>query len=1088
MAFPPIHLTTLAALAHRLPASCWLAEALQRDAQAWGLLPVWCVEGDLDLAALDLSLRRSDDGHWLPPLPTEAVDAAHAHPQGALLWVNGHLHLQGALTSDGTGMSAHLLVMGQASMECAAVSGQQMHVQGDLRVRTLFWGERGDCSGEAAGNLEVLGHTSAQALLFTGGYRATLHQPHRCDFAWHEPAEADAPPFDPAPAAETLALLLHPSVLNPEATAQPRLADVPHRSALLQAARAGEPLTHTSEQVHALMPPPAALFADEHISAANLRAAVRSPVIAHKEYTATGWWGQTDFSLCRKHVDADGDARDDSVFITVWKTWDFYLAVEDPTRRRGWRARLAALPLPWRKHHETLPPTNTGTLTPTTQPEGLTMIYRRYQAGEPAAWQTLDPETDQDAWRACQHAWQGLLDYVRKGTAQARAHFPLWAQVQAEITPARLRALVGRRIFAERYNDWWDSDKNGFWAGPLWIGAREPCMHEGEPWGLAFKLSWAHGEDAPGDAPDNAHAAYQLELDEAREGPPLLHISSSQRQGDERAALPAHAADHLARLLRLWHQALRAVDEHETAWLATQPSPAPQPVRWLAEPPLPPTLPDEAVFDEPWMALSERWQRLGQEWVQQTRTQWMPWAAPEHTRGGWAEWPTEQHAEQAPEAASATSEELPPEDPRTPDASAALHLARAVHQQADAALSARFRQRFAFAADAYADHAYRSGQTVSQLCLLDEVMDAGMGEGMGYGTTTLEPRLLARVTTTNGAPQWVLLQGLRATPLPGLQGAGRSPQGRCFARCEAGRITTHLGWDGPVMATFEPPRGNEGTPLAWGLQPSATPFDCEELIPWDDGSRVLVRHASGVYLLEPNNTPDKPQAQPLPALRLHPQTWEEDGPYTWPKNQQQGALHLHMLHMALSPDGLHIAVGDQDSQHLLLDWRGQVIRALPPASAYACHAHFTQQGQRWWTHSCHLYDGRTQHMAWSEAGATAQWTASTWRIEASAPLLMRSANSPSEPTEHTLVGDAEGWLHALDASGHAIWHHYIGGAITAIRTSATGDLVWVSTQNGYVVRLQRLTQGMDAFSISTSPYAEVQRWIFWSDEPAPLCW
>ena len=31
-----------------------------------------------------------------------------------------------------------------------------------------------------------------------------------------------------------------------------------------------------------------------------------------------------------------------------------------------------------------------------------------------------------------------MLDYVRKGTAQARARYPRWAQLQAEITPARL--------------------------------------------------------------------------------------------------------------------------------------------------------------------------------------------------------------------------------------------------------------------------------------------------------------------------------------------------------------------------------------------------------------------------------------------------------------------------------------------------------------------------------------------------------------------------------------------------------------------------------------------------------------------------
>ena len=35
-------------------------------------------------------------------------------------------------------------------------------------------------------------------------------------------------------------------------------------------------------------------------------AVVNSPIVTHKEKKAPGWFGQTDFSLCRRHVDADG--------------------------------------------------------------------------------------------------------------------------------------------------------------------------------------------------------------------------------------------------------------------------------------------------------------------------------------------------------------------------------------------------------------------------------------------------------------------------------------------------------------------------------------------------------------------------------------------------------------------------------------------------------------------------------------------------------------------------------------------------------------------------------------------------------------
>ena len=41
MAFPSVKLTTLASLAHRLPAACWLAQRLEQAPERWATLPVW---------------------------------------------------------------------------------------------------------------------------------------------------------------------------------------------------------------------------------------------------------------------------------------------------------------------------------------------------------------------------------------------------------------------------------------------------------------------------------------------------------------------------------------------------------------------------------------------------------------------------------------------------------------------------------------------------------------------------------------------------------------------------------------------------------------------------------------------------------------------------------------------------------------------------------------------------------------------------------------------------------------------------------------------------------------------------------------
>ena len=144
MAFPSVKLTTLASLAHRLPAACWLAQRLEQAPERWATLPVWWVEGDLDMAALDLVTTLSSDGQWLPPLPSTALDGSATHPDGALLWVDGHLRLQGALTggwptpasaAEPSSPAVHALVMGDAQVHCALLRQAQVHVQGDLSVQ-----------------------------------------------------------------------------------------------------------------------------------------------------------------------------------------------------------------------------------------------------------------------------------------------------------------------------------------------------------------------------------------------------------------------------------------------------------------------------------------------------------------------------------------------------------------------------------------------------------------------------------------------------------------------------------------------------------------------------------------------------------------------------------------------------------------------------------------------------------------------------------------------------------------------------------------------------------------------------------------
>lgn len=522
---PIARVCPLADVAARLPADIWIARRLAQDPAALASETALCITGDLHLPALHLDAplahgsplwARVCDG--LPP-GTAAATAPF------LVLMDGDLRIDGALTCDSTDGATHLVVLGNAHMHNAVVGGQLLYVQGALKVADLFWGHSN------RGGLGVRGGLTARVALFTDEYAVDITGPEQVEFLMDD---VRGVPHLAEFGSEIAGIVFPPAFHGGVDDGESGIAPLLDRPRVVATVRAGQNATRSSAEIRALMPLEADLFADETISVRNILAAVRTPVIGPKEHTAAGWFRQTDFLLCQRHVDADGDQRDDNVFITVWKTWDFYLSVSHVPVRPGLLARLAA--------------GMRGRKVPTTAQPAL--LHRAYTQGQPGAWRPLAPDTAPEAWQACTQAWRGVLDYLRKAVGQHRARYPLHQHLLSAVTAERIEDFTTLPIFTERYNDWWDGDRNGWWEGDVWVGARQPCMRNGEPWGRAFKLSWKNGDEAPGDGEDNAHAAYQIHLPASLHGPADVEFTYAQRQSDARVALPRSAADHIARLLR----------------------------------------------------------------------------------------------------------------------------------------------------------------------------------------------------------------------------------------------------------------------------------------------------------------------------------------------------------------------------------------------------------------------------------------------------------------------------------------------------------------------------------------------------------
>ncbi|RYF70695.1 MAG: hypothetical protein EOO29_31380, partial [Comamonadaceae bacterium] len=417
--------------------------------------------------------------------------------------------------------------------------------------------------------------------------------------------------------------------------------------------------------------------ADSALTAASLKQLVHTALPDKSRRKAQGWFGDTDFLLTRAHVDEDGDTYHDGLFLTVWQQWDFWIAdAQRPTYTSLLQA-AAASAATWLRRQSP-------------SPIGFTQLYRPHGSGAAGAWLPFDLAANEgppEVLQACRQAWQGLLDYWRKGIAQRRAHYPLRQQLLSLWTPERIEALALLPAFAPPVPGASRAKRLGGWQGTLRVSSRPPSSHHGgkhaQASGAALRLGWHRNAEADcedlddEDAVDTvAWACYQIDVEReaSRTGEPALHISYAQRLSDTREPLPAEAADHIDRLMRL----LAAAERHLVATCpASEDASDMDGPRYLAAwldlaAAHAPHAADEDVIPGVWMALSHTWQAAGR-----AQAAWLRRAA--------------EHGD-APPAPR-------PADPRGLHAARVLQLACEISRRGDAHMAARFHRRFAFAPD-----------------------------------------------------------------------------------------------------------------------------------------------------------------------------------------------------------------------------------------------------------------------------------------------------------------------------------------------------------------------------------------------------
>ncbi|WP_225037210.1 hypothetical protein [Winogradskyella sp. SM1960] len=281
-----------------------------------------------------------------------------------------------------------------------------------------------------------------------------------------------------------------------------------------------------------------------------------------------------------------------------------------------------------------------------------------------------------------------------------------------------------------------------------------------------------------------------------------------------------------------------------------------------------------------------------------------------------------------------------------------------------------------------------------------------------------------------------------------INAVGKSKQNNVFAIATNNTISTTQGWEGDIIATFRLDKAKD--------------IGITELIPFNDGLKVLLVSSDGIYIISNDN-----------ENMIHPLPDPED---------DEWEPYMDMENATLSNDNKYIVVGDQAYDHRVLDHNGKEITEIGTQSAYPDFCMFSKDDKQLITNSCHFYNGITIGVATSdfENINIPAYEGGEDCITIEDGMRVYCGVSTSE---FYILGDAFGYIKAVDTKGNSIWKHFLGSTITGMTISDDENTLWIGAASGMLHKLQ-LNKGLrDNHTIGTANHYEDFRMIFWKDEP-----
>ena len=308
-----------------------------------------------------------------------------------------------------------------------------------------------------------------------------------------------------------------------------------------------------------------------------------------------------------------------------------------------------------------------------------------------------------------------------------------------------------------------------------------------------------------------------------------------------------------------------------------------------------------------------------------------------------------------------------------------------------------------------------------------------------------------------------LLEGDRVSEVAkGVIAVGKSKRNEIYALLRRGEIELIKGYDG---------KGG-GEPIAKFSHDVELTYDEAEILPFNDGSKVLLVAHDGIFLISQSG-----------AKLIHP--IYEDG-QLYEDDDGNAALYIDMANAALSNDNALIVAGEQDTdEHVLMDSEGERLGSIGAQSSYPHFCLFSADDTQLITNSCHFYNGVTIGVDRAALKRGLEVEAYSYDEEGEKNFTLiddaMRVYAGVATQDFYILGDAYGYIKAVGKDGRKIWRHYLGGTIKSMALSEDGSVLFVGTYGGRLHKL-RLGAGQDSHTIGNGNHKEEFRLIAYEDK------